>query len=237
MTKPIRPFLGFPIEGLDFLSSLAEHNNRAWFEEHKKTYVTALARPAQSFVMTLGERLKSIDPRLHYDTRLNGAGSIYRIYRDTRFSTDKTPYKTHIDMAFWVGEDKKSSPSLLGMRIEAQGGMALAGHYRFGDDFKSQYRKSVDGPCRGDALQAVLNDLQEAGYAIEGEQYQRVPAGYEANHPRGDLLRCKGLYALSPAISPDALTRPELVQVVFEHCRTMAPLHHWLVKTADHPSI
>jgi uncharacterized protein (TIGR02453 family) len=236
MTKPIQPFLGFPREGLDFLSSLAEHNNRAWFEDHKKTYVTALARPAQAFVVALGERLKTIEPRLQYDTRLNGSGSIYRIYRDIRFSKDKTPYKTHLDMAFWVGEDKKASPSLFGMRIEAQGGIALAGHYHFEDDFKSQFQTAVDDSSRGEALQSHLRDLKEAGYAIEGEQYQRVPGGYDSNHPRGNLLRYKGLYALSPAIPPEVLTRPELVQVVYDHCLKMAPLHHWLVTTAAIPS-
>ena len=232
MTKPIRPFLGFPIEGLDFLTSLGDHNERSWFEEHKKTYVTALARPAQAFVVALGDRLKSIDPRLHYDTRLNGAGSIYRIYRDTRFSEDKTPYKTHIDMAFWVGEDKKSSPSLFGVRIEGRGGTVLAGHYRFGDEFKSRYQNALD-EARGGALQSHLEDLRNVGYTLEGEQYKRVPAGYESNHPREGLLRRKGLYALSPTIPPDVLTRPELVQVVFDRCLTMAPLHHWLVKTAE----
>jgi uncharacterized protein (TIGR02453 family) len=233
MTKPIQPFLGFPPEGLRFLEELAEHNEKAWFEAHKKTYVKHLLRPVQAFIVALGERLQRIDPELQYDTRANGAGSLYRIYRDTRFLADKTPYKTHMDVAFWVGEKKNASPSILGVRIEPRGGMVLGGNYRFDNPLKAHFQEAAATAARGEALRKILENLSQQGYTIEGECYKRVPPGYDRDHPRADLLRYKSLYALSPDIPPETLTDPSLVEAALVHCQALAPLHHWLVRTAS----
>ena len=89
-------FHGFPKAAVTFYEELAQNNAKAWFETHKALYQQDVIVPAQQFVLAMGERLKILSPAIIADTRLNGSGSIFRIYRDTRFSPDKSPYKTFL---------------------------------------------------------------------------------------------------------------------------------------------
>ena len=89
-------FKGFSDAGLQFLADLRANNNREWFNEHKPIYRDEIVEPALDFIVDFGGRLRAIYPDLNFDTRTNGAGSLMRIYRDTRFSKDKTPYKTNV---------------------------------------------------------------------------------------------------------------------------------------------
>ena len=104
-------FTGFPKEGLQFLADLAHNNNREWFNARKGVYLESVQGPAQAFVAALGRRLKRLSPGIAYDTNPNGGGSLLRIYRDVRFSRDKTPYNTDVRMSFWEGPAKKEALS------------------------------------------------------------------------------------------------------------------------------
>ena len=100
-------FNGFLAAGLQFLADLEVNNEKEWFEAHKDVYQSQLLEPATNFITAVGERLQSISNQIRYDTRTNGSGSLMRIYRDTRFSKDKTPYKTAVSGMWWQGEGKK----------------------------------------------------------------------------------------------------------------------------------
>ena len=113
-----RLFMGFPQDALDFLAELKPNNNKAWFEVNKPRYRSSIVEPAIAFVTDLGERLKTIAHAIVYDTRTNGSGSLMRVYRDTRFSKDKTPYKTNIGMAFWEGPNAKMGNPSFFVHIE-----------------------------------------------------------------------------------------------------------------------
>src|SRR4051812_48476114 len=89
----------FDPEFFDFLIELAANNDRDWFAAHKERYETQVLEPALAFIEHSGPRLSETTPPLRADPRRNG-GSLFRIYRDTRFSRDKTPYKTHTGMHF-----------------------------------------------------------------------------------------------------------------------------------------
>jgi uncharacterized protein (TIGR02453 family) len=224
-------FPGFPVEGLSFLEGLAQNNNREWFEAHKDDYRSYLLEPAQDFVVALGERLKLLSPEIAYDTRTNGSGSIMRIYRDLRFSKDKTPYNTNLRVVFWQGAGKKTENPGFFFGMDAQGAALYGGMHGFPKPVLSVYQEAVADDALGAELEAALAPLRSAGvYEIGGERYKRVPRGYHTDHARADLLRYKGLYARSPQIEASVLTTPELVEVCFEHCRAMASLHHWLVR-------
>jgi uncharacterized protein (TIGR02453 family) len=223
-------FTGFPEEGLEFLEGLARNNNREWFEAHKADYRAYLLEPAQDFVVALGERLKLLSPEMAYDTRTNGSGSIMRIYRDLRFSKDKTPYNTNLRVVFWQGAGKKTENPGFFFGMDAHGAGLYGGLHGFPKPVLTAYQEAVADDALGAELEAALEPLRRAGvYEIGGERYKRVPRGYDPDHARADLLRYKGLYARSPQIEPPLLTTPELVEVCFEHCQAMAPLFHWLV--------
>ena len=94
VTDAIAPFAGFPKTTFAFLGGIAEHNDKAWFDEHRADYDAGYVDPARSFVAALGPELRKISKSVSYEPKVNG--SLFRIQRDVRFSKDKTPYKTHI---------------------------------------------------------------------------------------------------------------------------------------------
>ena len=227
-------FNGFPQDGLRFLAELEQNNERPWFETHKARFQAHLLEPAVAFVETMGEKLQAeISADIQYDTRTNGGGSLMRIYRDTRFSKDKTPYKTHLDGLFWSGESKKTMSAAYGFRLTASGMELMAGLVKFPKGILEQYRQAVDDEQTGIELNNILARLQQAGYQIKGEQYKRVPSGYAADHPREFLLRFKGLHAHPAQIPAEVVTSAEITHICLNHFKTLAPLQQWLSGIAD----
>jgi uncharacterized protein (TIGR02453 family) len=226
-------FAGFPSEALAFFKDLAENNNRDWFEAHRQVYLDRVLSPAQQFVVALGERLHALSPDIRYDTRTNGTGSIARIYRDIRFSADKTPYKTHLGMYFGVPGHKRDEGGGYFIHLDATGGVVYTGVHGFTKPQLEAFRRAVLDETRGVGLEAAIAEVAGRGtYTVGGETLKRVPVGYDPHHPRAHLLRYTALYAHSPRIDPEVVTSAELVDVCYAHCWAMLPLHHWLAPVA-----
>lgn len=229
MSKQV--FLGFPEEGLKFLSDLGKNNDREWFNSQKQIYIDNIVAPAVAFIENMGIRLQYISPHIQYDTRTNGQGSLMRIYRDTRFSADKSPYKTWVGIRFWEGGPKPGKNPGFYFGFDAISGGIHVGMHGFDKDMLEAYRAAVDNDTTGTELEQALANIRKAGeYALNGEHYKRVPRGFDPGHPRAGLLRFNTLYASSPAIEPAALASPDLVDVVMDHCEKLAPIQQWLVK-------
>jgi uncharacterized protein (TIGR02453 family) len=225
----VMAFEGFPKQAFQFFRDIGANNNREWFQANKQDYIDTVQTPAVSFLVAMGEQLKSISPGITYDTRTNGAGSLMRIYRDIRFSKDKSPYKTHIGMNLWEGPTKKETPGYH-FWMDQKGGAVYGGFHAFPKPFIAAYREAVAADASGEKLaQAVGKIGSSEGFEIRGEQLKRVPPGYEQDHPRGDLLRYKGLFARGPTLTPNLLQSAEAVDICFEHARVLAPLHKWFV--------
>jgi uncharacterized protein (TIGR02453 family) len=230
-------FSGFPQAGLEFLANLAVHNDRVWFEAQKNDYRELLLEPAQAFVLTLGAKLQMISNGIRCDTRTDGRGVLMRLHRDTRFSPDKSPYHTHLSGLFWEGSQKKTERPAFGFQIEATGMALMTGIFKFPPAMLAVYREAVSEEREGAALEDILETMRRAShYEIAGERYQRVPSGYDPNHRRADLLRYDGLYAFAPRLAVSDLLTSALVDLCSTHFQQMAPLYHWLMKTAMTPS-
>jgi uncharacterized protein (TIGR02453 family) len=205
----IQEFSGFPRQGLQFLADLGKNNNRDWFEAHKGDYRSYVLEPAQAFVFALGERLRLLSPQISYDTRTNGSGSIMRIYRDLRFSKDKTPYHPNLRIIFWEGGGKKTENPGFFFGMDAAGAALYGGMHTFPRPMLGAYQDAAADDDLGRQLEAALVSVGRGGdYAVGGEQYKRVPRGFDPGHSRADLLRYKGLHARSPVIEPATLTTP-----------------------------
>ncbi|MHA1542387.1 MAG: DUF2461 domain-containing protein [Candidatus Hodarchaeales archaeon] len=228
--KNLNEFLGFPTETIDFLMNLKLNNNREWFNEHKNEYQKYIIEPAKSFVVTLGERLQTaISKEIRYELNLNGSGSIMRIYRDVRFKKDKTPYNTRLRTVFWEGTGKKMAHPGYFIGFDATGGGIYGGLHRFSKSNLENYRNYVISD-HGDEISDVIQSLRKKNYRVGGEHYKRVPRGYDNFHPRVDLLKFSGLFAVSPSIEVSKFTEPKIIDVCLDHCLNMASLHHLLVK-------
>jgi len=222
-------FKTFPGKTLQFYRDLEANNNRDWFMEHKQDYIDYVQNPAIAFTGTMGTHLKSIAPNIIADLRTNGAGSLMRIYRDTRFAKDKTPYKTNLGIIFWEGMGKKTENPGFYFHVTPYGLGLYCGVQTFTKEMLASYRKAVDIESSGEELSQIMAAINAAGCQIGGDQYKRVPTGFESDHPRAELLKYKGLHASLSDMDPNLITKPEFMDYTFEQWRKMAPLHHWLV--------
>lgn len=226
----IQAFTGFPKKGLRFFNDVAANNNREWFQEHKQDYLDHLQAPALAFLVEFGEKLKLLAPGISYDTRTNGAGSLMRIYRDIRFSKDKSPYKDHLGINFWHGASKKASPGFH-FWMDARGAAVYGGFHSFPKPFLAAYRKAVAGETLGARLLSIIQELEDApGFEVGGEQLKRVPPGFPQDHPRGELLRYKGLHARGPQLDPAELQSAKLIDTCLQYAEILTPLHQWFVE-------
>ena len=230
-------FSGFDPAALSFLRDLGEHNDRAWFEAHRADYEGLVLRPARELVVALGGRLARLAPGLHPDPRVNG--SILRLNRDARFSADKRPYKTHLDLWFWEGDGPSRGCSGFFLRIEADRVGYGAGMHHFDKETIAPYRAAVDDPKRGPELVRAVKKATGSGVILGGEQWKRVPAPYPADHPRGDLLRHGGMVVEEGTQIgvPDELFTAAFPAWCVERFRPLRPLQKWVAQVvAEVPS-
>ena len=224
-------FAGFPREGLAFLAGLAADNTREYFDVHRDTYQSALLQPAKDFVVAVGHELRArVAPGIRAEPRING--SILRINRDTRFSTDKRPYKDHVDFWFWEGDGPSRERPGLFMRLRPATVVLGAGMHRFEPPALEAYRAAVADEVSGRALEdAIIAATGLRGATVGGLTYKRVPRAFAADHPRADLLRHGALYVNGEWKLPRAVSGPAFVGWAAERLERLAPVERWLTAT------
>jgi uncharacterized protein (TIGR02453 family) len=226
-------FAGFSRELLSFLAELEQNNNKAWFDQQRKRYERLMLEPAKDFVAAMQPALATISPNLRGEPRVGG--SIMRVARDTRFSKDKTPYKSHLDMMFWEGSGaSKESPSFF-MRIGARTLGIGAGLHSFAREQLERYRQEVAEEASGAALRDAIRAVSARGFELNEPHYKRVPQGFAARHPNGTLLRHAGLYAWRSDPVPEALFGPGAVDYCRQLFVALRPIQAWLVQAVGSP--
>ncbi len=223
-------FEGVPKQGLKFLRDLKKNNNREWFNDNKPVYQECLVEPLQEFIVDLGARLDKLHPKVNYNTKTNGSGSLFRIYRDVRFSKDKSPYKTHTGIVFWVGDRGKKMDNP-GYYVEVTGSHAqvFSGFWQFTKPALKKYREAIDDD--GSDLESILKKLARAKYDLGEPHYKKVPRGFDPNHPHAELLKYNGVHARGPKIKSNIVTSKTFVSECMKHCKKMSPLVAWLDKS------
>jgi uncharacterized protein (TIGR02453 family) len=187
-------FTGFSPDAMQFLVDLAFNNERPWFQAHKADYERLLKEPLEAMCTDLGEELVKRGVPLRSDPK----SSPFRIYRDTRFSKDKTPYKTNLAASFpWVGDGAATSDG----QSERHGGgyfhMSPQGSYMGGGMWHPEpsrlaaYRKVLDEDPTT-ALGALEDPVFRARFEpVHGDEYKRVPSGFAPDHPQAAYLKLK----------------------------------------------
>lgn len=224
-------FTGFPREGFDFLRDLAANNNRPWFEANRRDYDEGLLGPGRLFVSAMGMALSEFAPGIHAEPRVSG--SIFRIHRDTRFSRDKRPYKTHFDMWFWQGNRHSRDCPGYFLRLTPDAVVVGAGRHAFDKATLEAYRTAVADEHRGAALEQALATVHAAGAEVGGAHYKRVPRGFAAGHPRADLLRYNALHAWIEEPLPPEVDTAEFVDFCCERFRKVSPVQRWILDLND----
>ena len=183
----------FPEDTIPFLKCLANNNNREWFNENKARYESSVREPALTFIEAMGPELERISPHFRAIPKKVG-GSLMRVYRDTRFSKDKTPYKTNIGIQFRheLGRDVHAPGFYL--HIEPDGCFLGVGIWRPESKALGRLRDFiVDNPASW--KKAKQYKPFQSNFQLVGDSLKRPPRGYPADHPLLEDLKRKDFIA------------------------------------------
>ena len=180
-----------------FLRELKQHNEREWFKANKERYEREVKEPALAFVEDLGYRLPQVAPHLTADRR-----SLFRIYRDTRFSKDKTPYKTHVGMYFRHTRSADGDAPGLYLHLEPREVFLGAGLWHPGTPALKRIRDAL--VARPEGWRNALAAVGPAWKLANGEALKRPPAGFSADHPLIADIKRKSFAITSPLSQRDA---------------------------------
>lgn len=227
MTEPLE-FQGFSIETIKFFKDLKKNNTKKWFETHKQDYEMYVMQPAKAFVMAMGDKLRTQIPDIVAVPKINK--SLFRINRDTRFSPDKSPYKTNMGIFFWEGNRPRMECPGFYFHLEPNMLLMGVGLYMFPKYLFDTYRNSVVHPQYGkDLAEIVAKIKKKKGYQVGGEHYKRVPAGFDPSHPNVSLLLHNGFHAGIQSEIPEEFYSKKLVNYCWQKFQPLLPLHTWLV--------
>lgn len=207
----------FSPELFEFLAELKANNNRDWFQANKARYVELAEQPMLEFVRAVGERLKAISPRFVADPRRVG-GSMFRIYRDTRFSANKDPYKTWVAARFAhrAAAEGLEAPGFY-VRLSPDGSAGGGGIHHPGTATLTRIRtRIVERPREWATVRRRTPE-------ILGDRLSRPPVGFDRSHRFVDDLKLKDLYVMTPFTEREATARDFLDRYV-SACRTASPL-------------
>jgi uncharacterized protein (TIGR02453 family) len=202
-------FTGFPEAALDFYDDLEMDNTKTFWEAHKDVYLTAVAAPMKALTAALADEF--------------GDAKIYRPYRDVRFAKDKTPYKTH------QGAFVAKGPSTgYYVQVGAPGVRVGVGYYEASGPRLASIREAIVEDRRGGELEQIIAAMTASGWELGGDKLKTAPRGYDAGHPRIDLLRHKSMtlgrsYGFEPVIHTT-----ELVDRVRADWRAATPFVEWI---------
>ena len=222
----------FGLELFAFLAELRLNNEREWFQENKSRYESDVRGPLLDFVAEFAGPLREISPHYVADPRPVG-GSVFRIYRDVRFSKDKSPYKTQAALHFRheVGKDVHGPGYYL--HLEPGAVFAAAGIWHPDAPTLAKVRNAiVAGP---DRWRRIISDKGfSANYRLEGESLKRPPKGYDPDHPLIEDLKRKDFVVTKQLTEEDAYS-PDFMRSYVGACRESAPFMEFLTTAVGLP--
>jgi uncharacterized protein (TIGR02453 family) len=215
-----------------FLKELKKNNNRPWFQANKERYEKIVRNPLLDFIGDLGPHLRKISPHIVVDNSPSG-GSMFRIYRDTRFAKDKTPYKTHVAAQFRTNRSKDvHSP---GYYLHLAPGEVYAGGGIWHPEAPvlAQIRDHL--ASHPAAWKAILKDKTfNRLCSLEGEKLQRPPKGYPPDHELIEYLKYKDFIFFTQFGERDACA-PDFMERYVACCAAAAPVMKFLADALNQP--
>ncbi len=205
----VTTFRGWSDAAFDFYRELEADNSRTFWLAHKAIYDNEVKAPFEALSAAVTDEF--------------GALKIFRPNRDTRFSKDKTPYKTR---CYAVGEGEGGEAYYVELGV---GGLVAAtGYWMMAGDQLARYRDSIDDEAAGSELEQIVRDLRGKKLVFEGHALKTAPRGYPRDHPRIELLRHKSL-AVMKSFEPAAWTHTKgAAKRITDVWRTGAPMNAWL---------
>ncbi len=210
-----------------FLRDLAENNDREWFQAHKERYEQEVREPGLQFIRDFAPHLQKISPFFRADDRKSG-GSMFRIFRDIRFSKDKSPYKTHTGIQFRHVDGKDAHAPGFYLHLEPKRVFVGVGSWHPAGEALAMIRdRMVRHP--DDWKKVVTNRAFARQFELTGDFLKRPPRGYDPDHPLVEDLKRKDFIGVTQ-LTQKAVTSPGFLEEYARSCRAGAPLMEFLCR-------
>jgi uncharacterized protein (TIGR02453 family) len=216
----------FSPELFSFLADLRENNDRDWFAANRERYETFVLEPALEFIADFGPQLERISPHFEAIPKRSG-GSLFRIHRDTRFSKDKSPYKTTAGLFF--RHERARDVQAPGFYLHLAPGDCFGGAGIWHPDSTALRRIREAIAAEPDEWTAATQDIE-----LIGEALKRPPAGFDRDHPLIDDIKRKDFAALT-RFEQRATTEPGFLDDYARTCESAMPLMRFLCRAVDVP--
>lgn len=214
-------FQGFPRGGAAFFAELAKKQDREWFKANKARYEELWEEPMKALLADLQAKLAKTFPGV-----ADVKPKVMRIYRDTRFAKDKSPFKTNIGATLALSKDVRA-PAFY-VHGDAKTHFVACGAWTMEAPVLARFRAAVAGDD-GEAFAASLKKLLAKGFDVHShDRLKRVPAPWPQDHPRAELLKEKGFAIGYPKVPAALPASPEYVAWIVTQSRAAAPVLEWL---------
>ncbi len=208
---------GFPAEGIEFLRKLARNNRREWFQPLKEIFEAKVKQPMIELVEAINAELLKFAPEHINDPKK----AIYRIYRDTRFSSDKTPYKTNIGAIFpRRGSDREASAGFYFQLDAKEVGIAGGMYMPTPPQLLAVRTWIAENHVE---FRKMVKSAEKLAGKFHGESLTRIPKGFPADHPAADLIKMKR-WVHWITLDVKVATTPKVVAEITKRFRAMAPV-------------
>ncbi|MDL2257072.1 DUF2461 domain-containing protein [Bacteroidales bacterium OttesenSCG-928-I14] len=225
------PFSGFDQQTFQFFADLMANNNKPWFEEHKHVYQECILQPLKAFAVAMTPVMHQIDPEMDFRPQK----MISRIYRDIRFSHDKTPYKKHMWVSFQRPFNKmdvawESFPGFY-MEIGAEGVNLGMGMWMAKKKIMDRLRDQIE--YEQDHFKEITKDLiGKHGFVLGGEEYKRPIKNDLPNYYQQWIQR-KGIYLYKNILVNEKFYSPDFIKLMEKEYRLLQPLYDFFVDVCD----
>ncbi|PIF03883.1 MAG: TIGR02453 family protein [Arcobacter sp.] len=221
-------FNGFSKEGTAFLKKLEKNNSKVWFENNRHIWEKEILAPNKAFIKDMGETLQILVPTIKVIPKVSG--SLFKIYRDVRFSKDKTAMKDKIGLLFWQGLGHRMQSSSFYMHYTKEKYFVASGIRSFKPPLLKTYRNYIKNEKHRDSLHLILEELKKKGYKYTQEKYKRVPKDFTGNETHLYLTKFDSLFSYIEYDLDDTFYSVELLDKLFQIYDDMKELQKWVYK-------
>ena len=226
-------FAGFGKDFFAFFRELAAHNDRDWFEANKARYKEKVVAPVSDFVTAMAPKLKKISPHFVADPRPVG-GSMFRIYRDTRFAKDKSPYKTNTGVQFRHAAGKDAHAPGFYLHLEPKRVFFGGGAWMPAAPMLNAVRARIaESPAAWKKALTAPSLVETYGGLADGHPLARPPRGFAPDHPCIDDIRKRSFFVTVDATEADA-GKPAFLGDVAEAYAAAKPVMRFLTQASGH---
>ncbi len=219
-------FNGFTKKGINFLTELKNNNTKVWFENHRHIWEDEIKKPTEHYVQEMGETLQILVPSVKFKPKVGG--SLFKIYRDVRFSKDKTPMKSKIGVIFWQGNGHKMQSSSFYMHFDKDVYLIATGIRNFKQPMLKTFREYLKDDKHREDLHHILEDIKQKGYDLPEPKFKRVPRGCNIDDNYSYLYFYGAMFGYKEFKIDDNFYKFEIATKIFNIYDDMKDLQRWV---------